>query len=140
MYGSIPAGNDNMLNEELNIENLAERVNKAKRIIEVTILSLDKDMNKNSMKEIRYGFDEELKSLVIDLWELKERAKKILPNNNNYEVAQKIIYLWENVIYKLLNKLDSKILEWNRKHYSNQLKRIEQICGVPIREESCFGY
>ena len=92
------------------------------------------------MKEIRYGFDEELKSLVIDLWELKERAKKILPNNNNYEVAQKIIYLWENVIYKLLNKLDSKILEWNRKHYSNQLKRIEQICGVPIREESCFGY
>ena len=140
MYGSIPAGNDNMLNEELNIENLAERVNKAKRIIEVTILSLDKDMNKNSMKEIRYGFDEELKSLVIDSWELKERAKKILPNNNNYEVAQKIIYLWENVIYKLLNKLDSKILEWNRKHYSNQLKRIEQICGVPIREESCFGY
>ena len=140
MYGSIPAGNDNMLNEELNIENLAERVNKAKRIIEVTILSLDKDMNKNSMKEIRYGFDEELKSLVIDLWKLKERAKKILPNNNNYEVAQKIIYLWENVIYKLLNKLDSKILEWNRKHYSNQLKRIEQICGVPIREESCFGY
>ena len=140
MYGSIPAGNDNMLNEELNIENLAERVNKAKRIIEVTILSLDKDMNKNSMKEIRYGFDEEIKSLVIDLWELKERAKKILPNNNNYEVAQKIIYLWENVIYKLLNKLDSKILEWNRKHYSNQLKRIEQICGVPIREESCFGY
>ena len=73
MYGSIPAGNDNMLNEELNIENLAERVNKAKRIIEVTILSLDKDMNKNSMKEIRYGFDEELKSLVIDLWELKEK-------------------------------------------------------------------
>ena len=70
MYGSIPAGNDKMLNEELNIENLAERVNKAKRIIEVTILSLDKDMNKNS----------------------------------------------------------------------NQLKRIEQICGVPIREESCFGY
>ena len=140
MYGSIPAGNDNMLNEELNIENLAERVNKAKRIIEVTILSLDKDMNKNSMKEIRYGFDEELKSLVIDVWELKERAKKILPNNNNYEVAQKIIYLWENVIYKLLNKLDSKILEWNRKHYSNQLKGIEQICGVPIREESCFGY
>lgn len=59
-----------MLNEELNIENLAERVNKTKRIIEVTILSLDKDMNKNS----------------------------------------------------------------------NQLKRIEQICGVPIREESCFGY
>ena len=140
MYGSIPTGNDNMLNEELNIENLAERVNKAKRIIEVTILSLDKDMNKNSMKEIRYGFDEELKSLVIDVWELKERAKKILPNNNNYEVAQKIIYLWENVIYKLLNKLDSKILEWNRKHYPNQLKRIEQICGVPIREESCFGY
>lgn len=92
-------------------------------------------------KAMNDWFPDQLNSLIIDFWELKDAASKVPLGNEKYFIAKKIINLWNNKFYKSLNKLDAKILEWNRRHKSNQLPRIEQICKVPIREEiNYFDY
>ena len=131
----------NLLEEELDPKNLALRATKAEEIINTTIQKLEKDMFSQKEKAMNDWFPDQLNSLIIDFWELKDAASKVPLGNEKYFIEKKIINLWNNKFYKSLNKLDAKILEWNRRHKSNQLPRIEQICKVPIREEiNYFDY
>ena len=130
-----------LFEEELDSKNLALRAIKAEEIINITIQKLEKDMFSQKEKIMNDWFPEQLNSLIIDFWELKSAASKVPLGNEKYFIAKKIINLWNDKFYKSLNKLDAKILEWNRRHKSNQLPRIDQICKVPIREEiNYFDY
>ena len=131
----------NLFEEELDPKNLAIRATKAEEIINITIQKLENDMFSQKEKTMNDWFPNQLNSLVIDFWELKNAASKVPLGNEKYIIAKKVINLWNDKFYKSLNKLDAKILEWNRRHKSNQLPRIEQICKVPIREEiNYFSY
>ena len=131
----------NLFEEELDPKNLALRATKAEEIINTTIQKLEKDMFSQKEKVMNDWFPDQLNSLIIDFWELKDAVSKVPLGNEKYFIAKKIINLWNNKFYKSLNKLDAKILDWNRRHKSNQLPRIEQICKVPIREKiNYFDY
>ena len=121
--------------EELNINALGERMDKADSVLTATIASFQKTMNSQDItKNVVPSFPDNLSTLVGDTWELKELVKQIKPSSPAYPIAQKLINRWNNSLYPSLNKLDAKILEWNRKHPENKLPRVEELCKFPIRK------
>ena len=93
----------------------------------------------NNNKKVIQGnkYNEELVTLCSDLWELKEKAAKIPNTSSAYFLVEKVICLWKNDIYPLLNEVDSLIKKYNSISGDN-ISSIEERIGIPIRE-SCFG-
>lgn len=124
--------------EELVSVNLSKRMQKARNDVEATVINFINTMNSTDIhKELKLDFPDELKTLLGDAWELKEFSLKLLKKQPSNPLALKAVSDW-NDMKKSLNKLKAKILEWNRKHPNNQLPNVEEIAGLPIRENiSC---
>ena len=127
-----------MISEELNSDNLSDRIKKAKQVLLNTKVGY-LNCIKNNKKVIQGNkYNEELVTLCSDLWELKEKAAKIPNTSSAYSLAEKVICLWKNDICPLLNEVDSLIKKYNSISGDN-ISSIEERIGIPIRE-SCFGY
>ena len=127
-----------MFSEELNSDNLSDRIKKAKQVLLNTKVGYLNCINNN--KKVIQGnkYNEELVTLCSDLWELKEKAAKIPNTSSAYSLVEKVICLWKNDIYPLLNEVDSLIKKYNSISGDN-ISPIEERISIPIRE-SCFGY
>jgi len=90
-------------------------------------------MGTNKIPTPEVGFKNVLITILGDWWELKEHSETIQPGDPRYNSAQKAIRSYFEV-YKKVNKLKAKILEWNRKHPNNQFPSIEEVAKLPIRK------
>ena len=73
-----------MFSEELNSDNLSDRIKKAKQVLLNTKVGYLNCIN-NNKKVIQWNkYNEELVTLYSDLWELKEKASKISNTSSTY--------------------------------------------------------
>lgn len=115
---------DNVLDEEeLNPDNLAERIIKAKVALrkEIELLKIsDRKPTENGNKIL---FD-----LVGDLYDLVVLARK----NNSNPVAIKTDKIWKEQIYPLLKEYDLQVFTYNKKH-DKKLPFIKDRIGLEVK-------
>jgi len=143
MFGSSPAGNVYMINEE-DIEKikdsnkLSEKATKALYLLKKAKILYLKDMNNKQIKKIANDdVNDYLYSLVCDYWELVDSCRKLLKIKKN-PLAESVVLSWENKIFPLIKEVDNLIIKWNENHNTN-LPTIEQRLNVSLREERNYG-
>jgi len=109
--------------EELNPDNLAERIMKTKVALrkEIELLKIsDRKPTENGNKML---FD-----LVGDLYDLVVLARK----NNNNPIAIKTDRIWKEQIYPLLKEYDLQVSIYNKKH-DKKLPFIKDRIGLEVK-------
>jgi hypothetical protein len=112
-----------VLTEELNPDNLAERIMKAKVALKKEIELLKVSDRKPSENGNKMLFD-----LVGDLYDLVVLARK----NNNNLIAIKTDRIWKEQIYPLLKEYDLQVFIYNKKH-DKKLPFIKDRIGLEVK-------
>ena len=112
-----------LLVEELNPENLAERIMKAKIALKKEIELLKISNRKPTENGNKMLFD-----LVGDLYDLVVLARK----NNTNPVAIKTDRIWREQIYPLLKEYDLQVFIYNKKH-NKKFPFIKDRIGLEIK-------
>ena len=112
-----------LLVEELNPENLAERIMKAKIALKKEIELLKISNRKPTENGNKMLFD-----LVGDLYDLVVLARK----NNTNPVAIKTDRIWREQIYHLLKECDLQVFIYNKKH-NKKLPFIKDRIGLEVK-------
>lgn len=112
-----------LLVEELNPENLAERIMKAKIALKKEIELLKISNRKPTENGNKMLFD-----LVGDLYDLVVLARK----NNTNPVAIKTDRIWREQIYPLLKEYDLQVFIYNKKH-NKKFPFIKDRIGLEVK-------
>ena len=112
-----------MIKEELNSDNLTERIIKAKVALKKEIELLKTNNRKPTDNGNKMLFD-----LVGDLYDLVVLARK----NNNNPIAIKTDKIWKEQIYPLLKEYDLQVSIYNKKHYK-KLPYIKDRIGLEVK-------
>lgn len=124
-----------MINEEeLQQEGLSKRIEKAQKNLE-TALEVLKTKETDKYARMNFSNETELLTLLKDLYELKEFARK----RPSLELSQKVLRVYNTQIKPLLKALDLALKNWNKTHVYKVPNGVEELTNVPIREEY-FNY
>ena len=112
-----------MITEELNSDNLAERIIKAKIALKKEIELLKTNNRKPTDNGNKMLFD-----LVGDLYDLVVLARK----NKNNPIAIKTDKIWKEQIYPLLKEYDLQVSIYNKSH-CKKLPFIKDRIGLEVK-------
>lgn len=126
--------NNSILLEELNSENLRNRVNNILLILKNEIIKMKNGKIRNSSTEKGTN---NLKSLTDDFQELVQKCRRasMKPYSKNVlELCNRVEMEWRKIIYPAIKEYNSEVDEYNKMH-SPKLEKIEIRTGTFVTEE-----
>lgn len=126
--------NNSILLEELNSENLRNRVNNILLILKNEIIKIKKGEIRNAPTEKGTN---DLKSLTDDFQELVQKCRRasMKPRSKDIlELCNRVEMEWRKIVYPAIEEYNSEVDEYNKMH-SPKLEKIEIRTGTFVAEE-----